>query len=264
MHLRPGEGVSLAACEADGSLHAHVLIPSASARRRFELGPRALDLLRGAGEAAPVSLPAGCYAWAHAPGERGVRVGLGERFEAREFPGRPRGHWAALVGLAGPDLVGRYGGDLPALLRDYGGVAGGVLEVDEHGALDKWICFNGRLRDPCDGVALASRVPLPLASLYLHFEDAGELKRALDGDPALRAALGGAGDGPVFLKATRPGDGPLRRDDRAALRRVGLLRERDGRAAARRRAFEAARRDASHALAALPRPVFDLVLGYVA
>ena len=101
----------------------------------------------------------------------------------------------------------RYGGDLPALLRDYGGVAGGVLEVDEHGALDKWICFNGRLRDPCDGVALASRVPLPLASLYLHFEDAGELKRALDGDPALRAALGGAGDGPVFLKATRPGEG---------------------------------------------------------
>ena len=241
-----------------------MLIPSASARRRFELGPRALDLLRGAGEAAPVSLPAGCYAWAHAPGERGVRVGLGERFEAREFPGRPRGHWAALVGLAGPDLVGRYGGDLPALLRDYGGVAGGVLEVDEHGALEKWICFNGRLRDPCDGVALASRVPLPLASLYLHFEDAGDLKRALDGDPALRAALGGAGDGPVFLKATRPGDGPLRRDDRAALRRVGLLRERDGRAAARRRAFEAARRDASHALAALPRPVFDLVLAYVA
>jgi len=159
VHLRPGEGVSLAACEADGSLHAHVLIPSASARRRFELGPRALDLLRGAGEAAPVSLPAGCYAWAHAPGERGVRVGLGERFEAREFPGRPRGHWAALVGLAGPDLVGRYGGDLPALLRDYGGVAGGVLEVDESGALDKWICFNGRLRDPCDGVALARRAP---------------------------------------------------------------------------------------------------------
>ncbi|KAH8087651.1 hypothetical protein JL720_6968 [Aureococcus anophagefferens] len=84
-------GRVLAACEADGSLHAHVLIPSASARRRFELGPRALDLLRGAGEAAPVSLPAGCYAWAHAPGERGVRVGLGERFEAREFPAGPLG-----------------------------------------------------------------------------------------------------------------------------------------------------------------------------
>ncbi|KAH8068953.1 hypothetical protein JL720_12162 [Aureococcus anophagefferens] len=194
--LGPGEGTVLLVCEPVGpgpgpprhALHGYPLIPAASFERRFEVGDSAWELARAD---ASFSLPPGTYAFAHAPGESAIRVGVGERFERLGALGgeetREHAAWYALVGLGGADLLARYDHDFVALHDDLRCVAGGTLEVGEGGSLERWVVANTYVDEPCECLALASRVPLPLDKLWIaYYSNVGDFGALLARDGALR------------------------------------------------------------------------------
>ncbi|KAK7234077.1 hypothetical protein SO694_00146051 [Aureococcus anophagefferens] len=194
--LGPGEGTVLLVCELVGpgpgpprhALHGYPLIPAASFERRFEVGDSAWELARAD---ASFELPPGTYAFAHAPGESAIRVGVGERFERLGALGgeetREHAAWYALVGLGGADLLARYDHDFVALHDDLRCVAGGTLEVGEGGSLERWVVANTYVDEPCECLALASRVPLPLDKLWIaYYSNVGDFGALLARDGALR------------------------------------------------------------------------------
>ncbi|KAH8055432.1 hypothetical protein JL722_8344 [Aureococcus anophagefferens] len=194
--LGPGEGTVLLVCEPVGpgpgpprhALHGYPLIPAASFERRFEVGDSAWELARAD---ASFELPPGTYAFAHAPGESAIRVGVGERFERLGALGgeetREHAAWYALVGLGGADLLARYDHDFVALHDDLRCVAGGTLEVGEGGSLERWVVANTYVDEPCECLALASRVPLPLDKLWIaYYSNVGDFGALLARDGALR------------------------------------------------------------------------------
>ena len=196
--LGPGEGTVLLVCEPGDpgpgpprhALHGYPLIPAASFERRFEVGDSAWELARAD---ASFELPPGTYAFAHAPGESAIRVGVGERFERLGALGgeetREHAAWYALVGLGGADLLARYDHDFVALHDDLRCVAGGTLEVGEGGSLERWVVANTYVDEPCECLALASRVPLPLDKLWIaYYSNVGDFGALLARDGALRGS----------------------------------------------------------------------------
>jgi hypothetical protein len=189
--LGPGEGTVLLRCERDArgapTLRGFPLIPAAATERRFDVGDSAWALAR---DDAAFYLPPGTYSFAHAPGESAIRVGLGERFERAGALGgeetEEHAAWYALLGLGGADLLARYDDDFDALHADLQCVAGGTVEVGDGGALRRWAVCNTYVAEPCNCVALAARVPLPLDKLYVPYYDAGDLGALLAREPALR------------------------------------------------------------------------------